>query len=88
MVFSSTVFLFIFLPICLIVYYNPFIITAERKNPDRGADPKIRTFRNVFLLLASLVFYAWGEPVNILLMIFSIVLAWFLGLKIGSSESG
>ena len=98
MVFSSTVFLFIFLPVCLIVYYNPFIALFQKRRPEGDLSPaaadeknavsrKIRSFRNVFLLLASLAFYAWGEPVNILLMIFSIVLAWFLGLRIASCSS-
>ena len=88
MVFSSTVFLFIFLPICLIVYYNPFIAAAEKKylQKEGVCSPGVRKFRNVFLLLASLVFYAWGEPVNILLMIFSIMQAWFPGLKIASAR--
>ena len=42
MVFSSTVFLFILLPVTLAIYYNPII--------------KNRTFKNVFLLFASLAF--------------------------------
>jgi len=58
MVFSSIVFLFTFLPITLALY---FIIPVRR-------------VRNIVLLLVSLVFYAWGEPVYIYLMIFSIVL--------------
>lgn len=40
MLFSSTVFLFLFLPIALIIYYNPIL--------------KNRKFRNIFLLIASL----------------------------------
>ncbi len=69
LVFSSTVFLFLFLPITLIVYYNPFF-TGRR-------------FRNNFLLLASLFFYAWGEPVFVWLLILSVVFAWGAGLLIG-----
>lgn len=68
MVFSSTVFLFLFFPLVLIGYYNPVF---------RG-----RKFRNVFLLLASLVFYAWGEPVFVFLMIFSIFVTWYIGLRL------
>lgn len=37
-------------------------------------------FRNIFLLLGSLFFYAWGEPKYILLMIFSIVINWEIGM--------
>lgn len=68
MVFSSTVFLFLFLPAVLLIYYNPIV--------------KTRTFRNVFLLLASLAFYAWGEPIFVFLMILSIFITWYIGLKI------
>lgn len=63
MVFSSLVFLWIFLPITIIGYY----VVKDQ-------------FKNVLLLLASLLFYAWGEPVYILLMLFSIVVNWIIGL--------
>lgn len=66
MVFSSAVFLFLFLPAVLLVYYNPWV--------------KTRAFRNIFLLLASLGFYAWGEPVFVFLMMISIAVTWLLGL--------
>ena len=65
MVFSSTVFLFLFLPLVLCIYYNPWLSG--------------RRFRNVFLLLASLIFYAWGEPVFVFLMIVSIAVAFLVG---------
>ena len=63
MVFSSTVFLCIFLPLVLLGYYIC---------PKRG--------RNLFLLIASLVFYAWGEPKYVFLMIFSIIANYVFGL--------
>ena len=62
MVFSSAVFLMLFLPITFILNY--FV----RKE-----------YSNILLLIASLIFYAWGEPTLILLMIFSIVFNWFIG---------
>lgn len=58
MIFSSATFLLAFLPLFLIVY---FVI------PWRPA-------KNVVLLLASLLFYAWGEPVYIWLMVFSMTI--------------
>lgn len=73
MVFSSAVFLFLFLPLVLITYYNPVI--------------KSRKFKNVFLLLASLIFYWWGEPVFVFLMIFSILITWYLGIKLQQTRS-
>ena len=68
MLFSSLTFLFLFLPLTLILYYLL---------PDRA--------RNCVLLFASLLFYAWGEPVYILLMLLSILANYFFGLIIGAS---
>ncbi len=65
MVFSSLLFLFIFLPIFLTIY---FIL------------PK--NFRNIILFLGSLVFYAWGEPIYVSIMIFSTVLDYTCGRMI------
>ena len=69
MLFSSTTFIFGFLPIVLLIY---FIFLAKA--------PMLA--KNIFLLLASLFFYAWGEPKFVLMMILSIVLNWLAGLFI------
>ncbi len=68
MVFSSTTFLFLFLPAVLILYYNPII--------------KNRSFRNAILIASSIFFYAWGEPFFVLLMLVSIMLNWLCGLGV------
>jgi len=68
MLFSSTTFIYLFLPIVLIVYY--------------GLLWWCRKAQNIFLLLASLFFYAWGEPRFVLVMIASIVLNWGSGLLV------
>ena len=68
MLFSSTTFLFFFLPIVLILYY-----TVCRKS---------RMLQNVFLFLASLLFYAWGEPIFVLVMLLSIFMNYVFGLAI------
>ena len=70
MIFSSASFLFAFLPCVAIVYYLL----------------RSRTARNVFLTLASLFFYAWGEPWFVLVMLLSIVINWFIALRIGAGE--
>ena len=62
MVFSSMIFLCVFLPVILVIYF---------------ALPK--QSRNLWLLLASLFFYAWGEPRYILIMLFSTVFDYFNG---------
>ncbi|WP_342718846.1 MBOAT family O-acyltransferase [Hornefia porci] len=64
MLFSSIVFIFCFLPILLAVY---FLV------------PKKYLFaRNIVLLLFSLVFYSWGEPVYVFLMIYSAFFNYFM----------
>ena len=68
MLFSGTTFIYLFLPIVLLVYYG-FL----RWN---------RALQNGFLFLASLLFYAWGGPKFALLMMGSIVLNWAMGLLI------
>jgi alginate O-acetyltransferase complex protein AlgI len=66
MVFASLPFLTIFLPLQLILYY--------------ALDNK--TYRNLLLCFFSLVFYAWGEPVWIVLLLFSSLVDYVNGLWI------
>lgn len=70
MVFSSLIFIYIFLPILLFMY---FII-------------KNNSWRRGILLVFSLVFYAWGEPAYILLMLFSALCNYIFGLLVGSER--
>ncbi len=66
MPFSSLHFLFLFLPITLLLY---FVI------PNRW-------WRISLLLVASLIFYAWGEPVAVLLLVGYALMVWLAGLLI------
>ena len=66
MIFSSTLFLFIFLPLTLLIYY--------------AIPKKYVMAKNIELLIASLIFYAWGEPKNVLLMLLSIAVNYGFGL--------
>ena len=45
-------------------------------------------FKNVFLLLSSLLFYSWGEPIYILLMLSSILINYLLALWINCIQTG
>jgi len=45
-----------------------------------------RKYRNVFLMLASLLFYAWGEPKFVLIMILSIAMNYVFGLLVARKE--
>ena len=73
MLFSSSVFLFAFLPAVLLVYYLPL--------------RRWRLGQNLFLLLASLFFYGWGAGRALLLMVVSILMNHLLGLWAGRSRA-
>lgn len=73
MVFSSTVFLFLFLPALLMLYYLPV------KKSHR------RLWRNTVLLLFSIGFYAWGEPLFVFIMLASVFLNWYIVLLMDKS---
>ena len=60
MIFSSTTFIYLFLPICILGYY---LFPSK--------------FKNIILLFFSLIFYAWGEPIYILLLVISILINYF-----------
>ncbi len=62
MQFNSPYFLFLFLPVCLLIYY--------------AADPR---YRNLVALVASLIFFAWGQAFYLPLMAFIIALNFSLG---------
>lgn len=65
MVFSSLIFLFVYFPLVLGVYY---ICPLK--------------WRNLVLLIFNLVFYGWGEPVYVVLMMLSVLVDYLLGLGI------
>lgn len=70
MLFSSLVFLFVFLPLIIITYYLV----------------PIRSYRNFILLAFSLVFYAWGEPVYVVLMVLEILINFVLAQLIARNN--
>lgn len=66
MVFSSLTFLYVFMPLCVILYY------MSRNN----------LWRNLTLTVFSYIFYAWGEPMWVVLLLFSSLFDYFNGLFI------
>ena len=74
MVFSDLFFLFAFIPAFAICY-----LLAGLWRGGLGA-------RNIILVIFSLIFYAWGEPVYVLLMLFSVLLNYLSGLAIGKTQ--
>ena len=75
MLFSSTIFLFYFLPFVFCINY---LLSFSRK------------LQNIFLFIVSIFFYAWGEPYYVLLLLCSIVFNYILGysLKGGINSNG
>lgn len=71
MVFSSLLFLFLFLPAVLALYY---------------CSP--RRMRNFILFFFSLIFYAWGEPVYIIILLVSTLADYSFGLLLGRTSAG
>ena len=71
MVFSSSTFLLLFLPLTLAAYYLIGVVITRSV-----------AVKNFILLLASLVFYAWGEPIYIILMLISIAFNFTIGQDI------
>ena len=71
MVFSHLIFVYTFLPLLMALYF----VSKNAK------------WRRAILLVFSLVFYAWGEPVNILLMLGSALMNYLFGLLVGPEAS-
>lgn len=69
MLFSSLTFLFVYFPIVLILYYLV----------------KSRTKRNIVLLIFSLLFYSWGEPKLVCLMLLEVFVTFILVLKMSNT---
>lgn len=65
MIFSSVLFICLFLPIVIIGYF----LTPEK-------------YRNFFLLISSILFYAWGEPKTIFVMLSAIIVNYYTGIAI------
>ncbi len=65
MVFADLFFLYVFIPAFALLYAAAYLL--ERKKEKTG-------LRNSVLILFSLIFYVWGEPVYILLLLFGVLI--------------
>ena len=91
MLFSSIPFLYYFLPATVISYFliswcveKVFIAAGAQRETAHKAS--IFT-KNTILLLFSLLFYGWGEPICMFLMIVTILVAWGTGWMVGISKT-
>ncbi len=83
MVFSDLFFLFVFLPSCALLYLLAGLI--DRKSLQPNGRP-VNTLKNAVLVLFSLIFYAWGEPVYVFLMLGCVLWNYLGGLALTRFE--
>ena len=69
----------LFSSIPFLYYFLPMVLVVYFLAP--------RKAKNTVLLVSSLIFYGWGEPKLLFLMVFTIVLFYFCGLAIGARPS-
>ena len=95
MLFSSIPFLYYFLPLVIGTYFLLPLVLRLILVPLWGKDPQRKhlcdklplILRNAVLLASSLVFYGWGEPKLLWLMVFTILLFYGCGLAIGYART-
>ena len=83
MVFSDLFFLFVFLPAFLLCYLLATWIDRQWLSSEGLRSNKAK---NWILVCFSLIFYAWGEPVYVFLMLFCVLVNYFVGLGIANME--
>ena len=83
MVFSDLFFLFVFLPLFAISY----LLGTWADKRLSTADSRCHTVRNAVLVTFSLIFYAWGEPVYVFLMLFAVFVNYLAGRAIDRADS-
>ena len=80
MTFSSLPFLLLFLPSVVIAYFAVGItgrlLSRQKGDGQAIASNPLLPLQNFVLLIASLFFYAWGEPIYVVLLIGASVVAW------------
>ena len=79
MVFSDLFFLFVFLPAFAITY---LVATWIDRGLSVGSPQRSHLAQNSILVVFSLIFYAWGEPVYVFLMLFCVLVNYLAGLGI------
>lgn len=92
MIFADLFFLYIFIPAAAICYalarYLDLALFAPHKGGSHFSAPARRhPLENGVLVIFSLIFYAWGEPIYVLLMIASVLVNYFIGLGLAKGRS-
>ena len=74
MIFSSCEFLFLFLPLCILLYFNPLIKNIK--------------YKNIVLLIFSLIFYSFGSFKYLWVLLLSIIFNYLIGIFLSKSKNG
>ena len=82
MVFSDLFFLFAFLPAVVVCYIVASFIDKMFASPSEQCN----VAKNSVLVIFSLLFYAWGEPVYVFLMLTCVLINYVVGLLINKAE--
>ena len=85
MVFSDLFFLFVFIPLFALCYLIGYWL--DNRNV-QGVAKQSNAYKNMMLVIFSLVFYAWGEPIYVFLMLICVYINYLSGLWIARSEGG
>lgn len=100
MVFSDLFFLFVFIPAFVVFYLiaggiDRMIVrrSGGKEELYEGAAENQKlasrhTFKNFVLIIFSLIFYAWGEPVYVILMVVSVIINYWIGRGIDVDKQG
>ena len=87
MVFSDLFFLFAFLPAFALCYLLGAVID-KNKAKDHMLAARSNGVKNLVIVAFSLIFYAWGEPVYVFLMLACVFINYLIGLWINASAGG
>ena len=90
MVFSDLLFIFVFLPFFILTYLGGTWLDKNRIKNATNQEKSLHRpmlWRNVSLIIFSILFYSWGEPVYIFLMLIAVIINYISGLLIADSKS-
>lgn len=90
MVFSDLLFIFCFIPLFALLYVGASGIDRGRISyvgPDDSSLKRPMLWRNIVLTVFSILFYAWGEPIYVFLMLAAVLVNWICGLLMDKSQA-
>lgn len=96
MVFSDLFFLFVFIPAFIVLYmlgawmdrvlHRKYALGDSSGEISEAAARRRHAFKNAVLIVFSLIFYAWGEPVYVFLMLGVVVVNYLVGMGMGRAD--